>query len=387
VPALGILAISAHVANAEDKAPTVTFSGWSDNILSISDTDAKDSALTQKDDSRASIRFIAAASLKANVKVTDALSAKINLWFYPDTVNAPAGSATTNGVNNNFQVREAYFNLGLGDGFSWLAGKYIDHIGWISAEPTGLFTVNNSLIGYLGIYGNDVIGTSLAYAPANSPFSGSIHITNGYFTSTDAVSPGYVAPNSDNRENTDLGYGLDLTYAFPEDKGNINAELAYDVHSGLNAVGGGMGGDALLVGLNATIKPIKPLLIGAEIQNFTVGEGTNTAGTKQGNKSDRTQGLLLANWALSGTKFPMSITAEVQYIQIKQDPSATFGKKEKRMGEQIALLTNPLGTTNFGLNFELGLFQEKDLLSGQANPALPKDLKGWEVSVEGLVAF
>jgi len=374
VPALGILAASAHFANAEDKAPpapAITFSGWSDNILSISDTDGDDVAGTKKDESKPSIRFIAAASLKANVKVTDNLSAKINLWFYPDTVSSG---------NSNFQVREAYFNLGLGDGFSWLAGKYIDHIGWISAEPTGLFTVNNSIIGYLGIYGNDVIGTSLAYAPANSPFSGSVHVTNGYFSATDAISPGYVASNSANRENTDLGYGLDLTWALPNDKGSINAELAYDIHSEATAGSAtGLGGDALLVGLNATLKPIKPLLIGAEIQNISFGEGENAAGTKLGNKINRTQGLLLANYALEGTKFPMSITAELQYIQIKTDPATD---KEKRMAEQVALLTNPLGTSNFGLNFEIGLFQNKDV-GGVAGT----DVKGWEVAVEGLVAF
>src|SRR5258708_2434055 len=125
---MGVLLVSAHFANAEDKAPpapAVSFSGWSDNILTISDDDTKDDTVnSKKDESKPFIRFSAAASLKADWKVADKVEAKINLWFYPDVVSSS---------NANFQAREMYFTYAVADGVTWQMGQFIDHIGWASA--------------------------------------------------------------------------------------------------------------------------------------------------------------------------------------------------------------------------------------------------------------
>lgn len=382
VPALGLAALTATSAFAADKAPTVTFAGWSDNILTFANDDTKDTAGTAKDESKASLRFSAAASLKAMWRVSDRVDAKVNLWFYPDTVS---------GTNNNFQVREMYTTVDLTNGFSWQLGKYIDTIGWIAAEPTGLYSVNNSLIGYLGIYGNDVLGTGLYYSSKEIPVSGSLHINNGYFTGTDAISPGYVSTPSANRENTDLGFGIDLTYAFPNDKGNINFDFAYDMHSsGQNNFvaappAGYLGGNAFLVGLNATIKPIKELMIGAEVMMFTVGEAENGAKVKVANSGlKRTQGMLLANYALPNAPWNMSVTGLVQFIQIKSDlpVAALTSDKEKRMEVAAEVLTNPFGTSNFGLNGEIGYWKKDD--AGFVKAA---DSKGISISIEALATF
>ena len=373
VPALALAAVTAAPAMAADAVPAVSFSGWVDTILAISDDDTDDT-IGGKDDESATIRFTSQASIKANWKVTDALTAKINLWFDPGS----------DGLN----MREAYFAWAINDTVTWSMGKYIDHIGWLSAEPTGLYTVNDSLIGYLDAYGNDVIGTSIGVAPKDSPISGSFHIVNGYFTGSDALN----GDPSTERENTDLGFGLDLIYELPNDMGSLNLEFAYDMSSGQpdptgyslgNAPAGGIGGDVFLVGFNATVKPVKPLMIGAEIQYLAIGESETAGGTEVVDSDiSRIQGMLLANYAIEGASIPMSVTGQLQYITIDNNSA----DDETRFGLAVALLTNPLGSSNFGLNFEVGFYDVSDF-GGTTPPTPAVDDNGFVLAMEGLVTF
>jgi hypothetical protein len=381
VPALGFAALSTTSAFAEDKAPMVTFGGWVDSVLQYSqDDDPKtDNTFTAKDDTSGVLRFTGAASLKAKVQVTDTLSGMINLWFDPGT--------------NSVNMREAYWNWGFADGFSWQMGKYIDHLGWISAEPTGstFLFINAGTIGYTAPYGNDVLGTALTIAPKDSPFSGSIHITNGYYTASDAKSVGYVSTTDPNREDTDLGYGLDLNFALPDGMGNINAELAYDMHSGSTANLGGtatpgandFGGDVLLAGVNATITPNKIITIGAEFMFITVDDGETAAGVDVINGKDRIQALGLVNVKLESAPIPMSISGLIQYVSIDFNDT-TLTETEERLYFGVALLTNPLTTTNFGLNYEIGFF-DKAGINGATGTA--GEDNGYQIAVEGIIAF
>ena len=389
VPALGLAALSTTSAFAEDKAPMVTFGGWVDAVLQYGDPrqdgstasdETLDNAFTGKDESAGSLRFTGAASIKTMVKVTDTLEAKINLWFDP-------GSSST-----NLNMREAYFNWGFSEGLSWQMGKYIDHLGWIAAEPTGptFLFINADTIGYRQAYGNDVLGTALNIAPKDSPISASVHVTNGYYTTADATSTNYTSTPSTSRENNDLGFGLDLTFALPEKMGSINAELAYDIHSGSTAYLGGpavaaanLGGDVLLAGINATLKPVSILTLGAEFMYLTVGESENFNGVSQNDGIDRMQGLLLANVAIEKAPVPMSVSALFQFVSIDHDAVA-LTETEERMYVGVALLTNPLTTTNFGLNFEVGFFDESGM-GGSTGTGHEED--GVTVAVEGLVAF
>ena len=369
VPALALAAFTAAPAMAADVAPAVTFEGWVDTILAFESDDIEDDAPgTEKDEEGASLRFTAEASLKANWKVTDALTARVNLWFAPSDADSDA--------NSNLTMREAYFAWAINDTVTWSMGKYINTVGWIAAEPTGLYTVNNSNIGYLDIYGNDVIGTSIAVAPKDSPFSGSFHITNGYFTASDATNDG----PSDSRENSDLGFGLDLTYSFG-DKGNVNVDLAYDINSDANGAAGDLGGDVLLIGANATIIPIKPLTLGAEVMYLTVSESEPSDDAQ----IDRLQFMLMGNYAIEGASIPMSVTGMIQYVEIEPDGAADA---EARLGVTAALLTNPLSSSNFGLNFEIGYWDVSDDLTGDINTsAVDPDATGFVVAMEGLVSF
>jgi hypothetical protein len=382
VPALAIVTLTSTAGFAADAAPAVTFSGWVDTVLQFSDDDTTDNStilgVTGKDEAAGALRFSGAASLKAAWKVTDKVSVMANLWFDP-------GSSAVN-------MREAYFTWAFNDSLSWSMGKYIDHIGWISAEPTGptFLFINADTIGYRQVYGNDVLGTALNIAPKDSPVSGAIHITNGYFTGGDGSSTNYTSATSDNRENSDLGFGLDLTFKLPNELGSINAELAYDIHSGdTDYLGGptpaadGLGGDVLMFGINATIKPVKIVTLGAEFMYLTVGESENAAGVSQNNGIDRMQFLLLGNVAIEAAPVPMSVSGLVQFISIDHDAPA-LTETEDRMYVGVALLTNPVTSSNFGLNFEVG-YWDKTGIDGVAGAA--GENNGLTVAVEGLLSF
>jgi hypothetical protein len=387
VPALAIVTLTSTAGFAADTAPAVTFSGWVDSVLAYSDDDTKDIA-GGKDTAAGSLRFTGAASLKAGIKVTDKLNAKINLWFDPGT----------NAVN----MREAYWTWALNDTVSWTMGKYINANGLISAEPTGstFLFVNASLIGFTQTYGNDVLGTSLNIKPKDSPIYGSVHVTNGYYTGSDANSVGYSSPANAGRENTDLGLGLDVIYDLPNGLGGVNFELSYDMHSGsslydtlystpstgpLKSLAGGLGGDVLMVGLNATLKPVKILTLGGEVQYMTLGDSEDGGGVTVKDGVDRLQFLLMANVAIEAAPVPMSVTGMVQYIQ--QDYNFANAETENRFGITAALLTNPLTTSNFGLNFEVGYFDKTSVAGIKDNGTNGADVSGVVVSVEGLLSF
>jgi len=351
--------------------------------------------VTAKDDGAATARFSAAASLKAAWKIGDNVTGKINLWFDPDAAA--------------LKMREAYFTYQVSDLLAVKGGKYIDHLGWLSAEPTGLYTVNSSLIGYVGnTYGNDVLGAALIITPKDSLVVGEIHVTNGYYTASDATSPGYIAPVSPNRQNSDMGYGFDLTFT-PNEMVSVNLEGAYDTHSSTNAYNSYtgdtpdtndnvLGGNVAMLGLNATAKPIKDvLLIGAEIQYLTVGTGRDAADQEIAGKKSLWQGMLLANYVLPETAFPMSVTGMIQHVSIMNDEEvdgaggligAGESTTESSNAIQAALLTNPTGSSNFGLNLEVGYFQTIDSEVGNGvGDNAKRDSTGWATAVEALITF
>jgi hypothetical protein len=421
VPALGILAFTATVAKAEDapKPPSVTFTGWSDNILSVqtnADNDAYPIGANKPTDTV--VRFEAAASLKADWKVSDKAAAHLNLWFYPEfsgntgSTSIQYGASPTPGGlnNNNFRLREAYVNWTLTDTLSWEIGKFINPIGVIAQEPTGLLTINNSLIGYLSTYGNDLIGTIVNWAP-KGPFSASISVNNGYFTGDDAISPGYAAGSSPYRQNYDMGYGFHATYTFLGDSGsNANLDVAYDPHSDQTALDfsalgtlagpgvatGALGGSALLLSLSTVVKPTKAWNLEAEIQNLSFAKGNSaTVGGvtyNPDNKISRTQGLILANYAIPNAPWGASVTGEAQYIVVHQNEPAGFYIPDQRsLGLQLAIETNPLGSSNFGLNGEIGYDVIKNPFSVTAAAPgaagyVPSKHTG-EAAVEALISF
>jgi len=360
VPILGAIALTSTPALAVDVAKGLTIGGWVDTILYVSDTNAEDDDLSERSENAPGIGFTASASLKVGWQVTDALSAKMNLWFNPGT--------------DSLNMREAYFTWAFAPELSWTMGKYINHVGWTSAEPTGLYRVNGGII--TSLYGAiDVIGTALAYAPKDSAFGGSLHIVNGYFQGEDAGNNiGIGNPDrSLTRENTDLGFGLDLNFNFGEGLvNNINVEGIYDM-SGADAGADEIGGDVAQVGVNATIKSVNAFVFGAEL----IYRSTSDSAPAESMPQQTDLGaMVLANYALS-TKTPMSITGQASYVTNEVD-----GDEDETTTMELAaaLRTNRLGNTNFGLNFELAY-------QNQAPAGGGDDVNGVTFSMEGLVVI
>ncbi len=379
VPALGALAFIAAPATAADLGKGLSLSGWADTTFTIGDNNTSDVSGTARKESSPGQGFYAEGSIKVGWQVTDAVKAKINLWFSPDV--APA------------QLRESYFAWSFNPDWTWTMGKYIDHLGWIAAEPTGLYRINNSTIGYLALYGNDVVGTAISYAEKDSPFSASFHVVNGYFTAEDAYSRIYTT-NSFGRENRDLGFGLDLVWT----KGpvSVNLEAAYDVHStnafpftlGAGTPANGLGGSVAVVGLNTTIKPVDPLTLGAEIMyGMKAKDKLANKTTVDGTKATRLQGLLSATYALQGTGIPMALTGQVQAISQKGDVVGGGSKPKSDAVElSVALLTNPVKDTNFGLNYELAYSTTKTKYIALA-PGAKDKVNAIQFAVEGLIVI
>jgi hypothetical protein len=375
VPVLGIIAVSIPVATAADSAPVITFDGWIDNKLTVSNANyPQDNPATPVNEKGTEVGFQNESSLKANIKISDMVSGKINLWLSP-------------GNDSDIEVRDAYINVMVNPELTWQVGKYERPIGWISPEPTGLYTVNNSLIGYTGTYGNDLLGTNITWMKKDVPLWGSLHLVNGYFNPADAgsVTPksAFGGPNSktDTRGTSDLSVGLDLTWNLPGDGNFITVDLAEDPHGGspltyLLTVPGGTpaivveeGGNAFLAGVNGQYNIAKGFLVAAEILTLQVGNSWLEAGAPTTNGGSRTQGLILANYALPKgmASFPISFTGEIQMIEAKgKYPGADT---EKATQETIAVLTNPTNSTWFGLNGELSFTQYTDGTSG--NPSVP----------------
>jgi hypothetical protein len=377
VPALGALALVAPITAADTAG--VKLSGWSDNILYVGGDTKNDDTGTATKESRTGIGFYAQGSITATWQVTDKVSARIK------TVLNPGSSGT-------FVVRESCFAYDLGDCLSWTMGKYINHIGLLAAEPTGLYTVNASLIGYTGLYGNDVIGTSIAYAPKESMIKGSFHITNGYFDSTDAASRAPASTKgvkgNAGHENHDLGFGLDII-ADPMDGVSLNLEAAIDQSSA--TTDGSKGGEIWQIGFNGSYK-MKELTVGAEIQYQQSAKdkhGSNSGtGYAQGGSGSVTQGLLMANYALQGS-FPVSVTGMYQAISTTTRTPAGAGDAESRTFVNqftVAVLSNPLKDTNFGLNGELTYFTGGSNADGAADTESPIR-SGVVFSLEGIAVF
>jgi hypothetical protein len=395
VPALGIIAVSIPLANAEDKSsmPVISFDGWVNTTLEGSSANyPTNDPATAKDEKGVELGFENEASLKTYIKLGDSVSGKINIFIDP-------------GNDAVLNVREAYVDWKLNTDWTLQTGKYFTTIGWISPEPTGLYTVNNSLIGYLGAYGNDPIGASLAFGHANCPLSGALHITNGSYNGADAYSvtpdgaTGGGTNKSPSRGNADLGYGLDLTYTLPgNDRNFVNFDFDFDPHGaffgyytvgvalGTVAFGGpadAEGGRAVLLDLNAQYVVAKGLLVAAEIANLNIGDdhpGAGTVANAAGVGGNRTQGLVLANYELpkASTVCPMSVTGEVQYIT---DKAHGASNNEKASEETLALLTNPTGSDFFALNAELSFTQYTSPITGVSK------VNAVVVSLQSLLSF
>ncbi len=298
VPALGLLATLAPVASAAD-TPSITPRGWVDAIGTISDDD--------KDGTKTEAGFTAEGLLAVKWTVGAKVSGEVAI------------KADTEGDE---ALVLAYADWAITDKLTIRAGQSYGPLGYLAVEPTGLYTINASPVNIGGpesiFYGPAARGVTLTAVLAEK-ITGSFSIFDGSSADTDF----------------DLAYAGDVVFTF--DKGFVNVEGYYDV--GAAPVGPGVEDESVMgLGVNGEYKVTDPLKVGAELVYKSADEDTSIGF------------LAMANYALA-TETPMSVTGMLQYAQTDVDATDTTPSD---LSLQAALLTNPTGSSNFGVNGEVG---------------------------------
>ena len=349
VPALGLVALSASAASAQEIATGLFLNGWSDNILTWAhDTSKTEGGGSLGAENYDSLDFSTAAKLRVDWNVNSQVSARVSMRFYD-----VGGSAAS---DNGAYLQESFVNVQANDKTSIMMGKFINPFGWQSAEPTGLNRVNYGLT-YQYYGNNDPLGASLSYtAPMSEKgkLASTFQVTNGYFTAQDGTNGGSVNSNDpavNNHQRNDLGLGADFSFTPHGDKTNVNLEFAYDPSSSVAAAGGQFNGYIFQTGLNGTLMANDKLMIGGEVfyrasQNAIVSNSGLSTEQDIALMATATQTLDTAE------KFcPMAAT--VMYSMDNKDfkcEANTATPVEHQLA--VALLTNPYGSSNFGLNLE-----------------------------------
>ena len=378
VPALGLVALSVSAASAQEIATGVFLNGWSDNIL----TWAHDPSMTEGGGSLGaentdSIDFSSTAKLRVDWNVNSQVSARIGIRFYD------VGGSTA--AQNGAYLQESFVNIQANESNSMMMGKFINPFGWQSAEPTGLNRVNYGLT--YAYYGIDVLGASLSNTYNTSEkgtFVSTFQVTNGYFNDQDGSNAGSVnssAAGVNQRQRNDLGLGADFSFTPNGDKTNVNLEFAWDPSASDNAStapGSDFNGHVFQTGLNGTVLANDKLMIGAELIYRNSQSGVQTSGGSLAAKQD-------IAWMATATQtldteekfFPMAATAMVS--SSNEDFVGDSGTSTPVQDQvALALLTNPYGSANFGLNLEY----QYEWLEGAGS-----DGTSHQIAIEGLVVI
>lgn len=345
VPTLGVLALVSSAANAQEVAKGLFLDGWADNIGTYTTQEnaagGGSSLATQKTDL---VDFSANAKVKLSWKPTDKITGFVGVKFNNKSVSAKNSDGTP-ASDTQAYLQESYAAVNVGSDLTWTMGKYISHIGYVSAEPTGLYRVNASTIGAL-LYTNDVIGTNLAWAPKDVPFSGSFHVVNGYFTGDDTFND--TSATTDHKR-SDLGLGLDLIYTLPDSKGFINLEFAWDPSSSAGKSAAGYPSDIFLAGLNGEFIATDKLKFGSEFIYKASKNADLDDALKPVDKVD-VEFLAMVNYKLP-TTMPASTT--LMYQQLNNNFAAKATKAPVTHEISAAILTNPFGSDKLGINGEI----------------------------------
>ncbi len=346
VPALGVLALLPVAgAQAQEVAKGLFINGWSDNILNISRAPQGDKVQSvDTNGGSTNVNFTAKAKVMVGWNPVEHVSAKVGIRGDNSKTN---GGAVT--------MDEAYMTADVGNGLTVTAGKYVNHVGWVSYEPTGLFRVNSGIIP-VQFYSINVIGANIAGSSDNIGWS--FHVVNGYSrdeTFNDATTAVRATPAS--KKGTTLAYGFDLVVGLGEGA-SINLETAIDPAGGTTSTADDQryGWET---GINATLKPNSGTTIGAELIHFL----DEKSGTNEDGDAINVMNLgflLMGNFAVTTDPCPMSFTAMYQAIDndYRGKDVAGGSASGKRSGKvtqefSVALLTNPLNSSSFGLNAEL----------------------------------
>lgn len=322
IPALavaaGILPLS-----AADIGGGITLGGFVDAIGAASNT-TDDGAST-------AYNFSAATELRFGAKIDDKVSIQID---------AEWNNTNTTGNHGDTYLEQAFVKWAFSKEASVVLGKYTSYAGWVAADPDGLYRVGGGPIPGR-FYGTELLGPALNYSPS-AAFGVSVFLTNGLGLLNTNAAYG----NTTTDDSSFLSPAVDAVFK-ADGVGTFNVELGYD-YEGADAQ------DVIAFGANATLnfKGVEALTLGFEVLYQAYGE--SDAG---GDDHSRMAGLAMANYKFLGAPKPMSGTLMAQYIAATDyDLGAnaiSTGNDSTILEVAAALLTNPTGSANFGLNFEL----------------------------------
>lgn len=344
VPALGLAALSATSASAQEIAKGVTLDGYVDTIFTATandtDKDTKNSLGSVTGSSASTTDFSSEGVLMVGWAPTDRISGKIS---------TRSGNAT-----DTLNVVEAWGSVKATEQLTVSSGKSYGPYGYYSPYATGV----NFVTGVLStkLYTVNPVGVWATYT-ANDKLSATVIVADTFFGGNKANRPSSVSP------------GIDVVF-------NPTPELSLNLEAALDPNGGGADeknsapvdptnkfGSVYYASLNAQFKKDALTAAGELLYQVVENKGKVAGKDDQANVSY----AVFVTYALSGTPFPMAVTGQLSGYMFGDSgtkdsvtgaeiASGNFGDSGSKA--QLVLLTNPLTVSQFGLNYELFALSE-----------------------------
>lgn len=340
VPALGLVALSVSAASAQEIAKGVTLDGYVDTIGTATTGNDAFGASNGPDNGTSTTDFSSEAVLMVGWAPTDRISAKIS-------------TRSGNNAAENLNVVEAWGSVKATDQLTISSGKSYGPFGYYSPYATGVNFITGVLSTHL--YTVNPVGAWATYT-VNDKLTATFILADTFFGGNKANRPASVSP------------GLDIVFN-PAPEVSLNLELAADPNGSPTPDTDGAAGDVYYASVNAQYKK-DALTVAGEFLYQVVQNNGATNDDDQKNLA----WAAFVTYAIPGAKIPMAVTAQLSGFKDGETAAADTHTATKA---QLALLTNPLTVSQFGLNGEL--FYLSDDVGGGADKA-----SSYGVAIEGL---
>jgi hypothetical protein len=312
---LAILTLPYVSVGAQEIAKDLSLSGWVDSSFTATTSDADGAASTTD--------FAASSLLRVGWQAHERISATIAISSNPDN-------------DDVFELSEAYGTVTANEQWSFSSGKSYGPFGYYAAEPTGLNTIQTALS--VELYTINPTGVWATWTPTAE------------WTIMPVVAQQFTEP--DRNRAASVSPGLDVAFA-PNETWVFNGEVFIDPSAGALAAANDSRGDLWYASFNLQFSQ-EPWTAAAEI----IYQLVENAGADNTEDQGNLTWAAFVTYQLPETPFPMSVSAQVSQLvlaETRDDLSVltanTVAKSTATLG-QLALLTNPLESTAFGLNFE-----------------------------------
>ena len=346
VPALGLIALSATAASAQEIAKGVTLDGYLDTIATATTNDSGSSNKTPS-----TTDFSAEAVIKVGWSLADG------------KINSLVSTRTTND-QGSLALAEGYASIKATPEVTVSAGKSYGPFGYYSGYATGLTTINYALT--VNMYTVNPVGTWLAYAP-NEKITVTGILADGFSSQANnsAVNGAYKVNGAANKAGKagTISPGIDIVF-------NPNQELSLNVEGYLDP-SAGVNGAVYFGGFNLQFKKDAILAAGEVLYMVNEGGKNGTA-----NSSSLSWAAFVTYTLPTDAPFAGAVTGQLSQYKPGQTLTTDSDTITKA---QVALLTNPFTVSQFGLNYELFY-----IMDDNNNNVGNKSLDTFGVAIEGL---